>query len=597
MADRTMRVCRWFHPSQKRCAGVTARRDPPSNGLTMNRTLPLLACLFFACSAPAQSADTKAAETPRPGAGTYDIRDFGAVGDGKTISTRAVQSAIDACTTNGGGMVLVPAGDFRIGTIQLKNNVNLHLAASGRLLGSTNRADYLNREAMRERGIGPGNGNIVLLFAAEARNVSIDGRGTIDGDGSSFYTGHGDGTGPRTPGSPAPTNAPNVDRPHLMVFEHCERLMVRDVYLTRSAYHCMRILRCRNVLFDGITIFNRINFNNDGFHFNDSQYVNIANCNIKCQDDACALFGSNQYFTIVNCSFSTRWSVFRFGGGSPNHIAIANCLIYETYGCPIKFGGGDCSNITFDNLIMRDVTGPISITEGGRRRFGFGQGGARQDAETNSAPRPPVSIRNISFSNIRASVVRGPLQQADMPFKPGGREGETNSCITLNAVGGGVIENISFNNVHVTYSGGGTAAMGAIRNVSTNTGEYFGIGQRPAYGLYARGVKGLSLQDVRFDFVERDLRPAVVLDGVTDAAINNLSVQGDPGAESALRFINTQDTLVTAARLLTPAGVFLAVEGPHSGNIKVDGGDLSKAARLATVSRDAKKRMVQVRGF
>src|SRR5262249_44998114 len=158
-----------------------------------------------------------------------------------------------------------------------------------------------------------------------------------------------------------------------------------------------------------------------------------------------------------------------------------------------KFGGGNCSNITFDNLIMRDVTGPISITQGG---------GARRDGSGGTNDLPAASarpaIRNISFSNIRASVVLEPQQQEDMPVKPGIRPGETNSCLTLNAVGGGIIENITFDNVHVTYSGGGTAAMGALRNVSTNTGEYFGIGARPAYGLYARGIKGLTLQNVRF---------------------------------------------------------------------------------------------------
>jgi hypothetical protein len=366
---------------------------------------------------------------------------------------------------------------------------------------------------------------------------------------------------------------------------------MRDVFLKRSAYHCVRILDCKYVRFDSVRIFNRVNFNNDGFHFNDCQFVNIANCNIRCQDDACALFGSNQYVTIMNCSFSTRWSVFRFGGGSPNHIAVANCLIYETYGCPIKFGGGNCSDMTFDNIIMRDVTGPISITQGG----GYGRRSQETSGTNSTQAAGPRAIRNISFSNIEATVVDEPKQQEDMPFKPGVREGEKYSCITLNAVNGGIIENISFNNVHVTYSGGGTAEMGALRDVSTNTGEYFGIGVRPAYGLYARGIKGLNLQNVRFDTMNSDLRPAVVLDGVSDAAIDGLTVRGDKGAESALRFINTQDALVTGARLLTPVPVFLAVEGAGSSNIKIDGGNFSKAAKPLELSRDAKPEAVKIR--
>jgi hypothetical protein len=557
--------------------------------------------LFFSAlcllgSAKATAATDRSAQPGPPagaaelGIGTYDIRDFGARGDGKATNTLCFQAAIDACATNGGGTVLVPGGVFLTGTVELKSNVRLYLAPTAHLQGVPGIENY-----RRGSRLSPGNGNYVLLYAADATNVTIEGRGTIDGDGANFYTGRGDGTGPRAPGSPAPTNSVNVDRPHLLVFERCENLLMRDLFLTRSAYHCVRILRCSYVHFDGIRIFNRINLNNDGFHFNSSQYVNIANCNIKCQDDACALFGSNQYFTIANCSFSTRWSVFRFGGGSPNHIAVANCLIYETYGCPIKFGGGDCSDMTFDNLIMRDVTGPISLTQGGGGRRGSqgGRGGAPAGASSASSgtndvlAARPRGLRNISFSNIEATVVLEPQQQEDMPFKPGIRQGERNSCITLNAVASGIIENITFNNVHVTCSGGGTAEMGALRDVSTNTGEYFGIGVRPAYGFYARGVKGLTLQNVRLDTLNPDLRPAVVLDGVKDASVQNLTVQGDPGAESALRLVNTQDALITGARLLTPAPVFLAIEGSQSQNIKLDGGDFSKAAKPLTLSRGA----------
>jgi hypothetical protein len=100
---------------------------------------------------------------------------------------------------------------------------------------------------------------------------------------------------------------------------------------------------------------------------------------------------------------------------------------------------------------------------------------------------------------------------------------------------------------------------------------------------------------VRFDTLAPDLRPAVVLDGVKDAALANLSVQGDQGAESALRFVNTQDALVTGARLLTPASVFLAVEGGDGKHIKVDGGDFAKADKPVTFDKGARPEMVKLR--
>src|SRR6185503_17027332 len=110
------------------------------------------------------------------GARVYNVREFGAKGDGTTLDTAAVQAAIDACTRDNGGTVLVPAGDFVVGTLELKTNVTLHLATKGRLLGSPNKEDY-----RAGRGIPPGNGNIVLLGAADIENVTIEGNGTIDG--------------------------------------------------------------------------------------------------------------------------------------------------------------------------------------------------------------------------------------------------------------------------------------------------------------------------------------------------------------------------------------------------------------------------------
>ena len=265
-----------------------------------------------------------------------------------------MQAAIDACTAAKGGTVLVPAGDFVIGTLELKSDVTLHVATKGRLLGSENPKDY-----HAGNGIPPSNGNVVLLGAANIENITIEGNGTIDGNGAKFFNGRGDNTGP----GQDRTNA-YVDRPHLIVFSKCKNVRVRDVFLTASAYHCTRILGCERVWVDGVRIHNRVNKNNDGFHINSCQFVHLVNCDVKCQDDACALFGSNKWVTVTNCTFSTRWSIFRFGGGEAENITISNCVIYDTYGCAIKMR---CSararfeNITFSNLIMKNMTGPISI--------------------------------------------------------------------------------------------------------------------------------------------------------------------------------------------------------------------------------------------
>jgi hypothetical protein len=126
-------------------------------------------------------------------------------------------------------------------------------------------------------------------------------------------------------------------------------------------------------------------------------------------------------------------------------------------------------------------------------------------------------------------------------------------------------------------------------------GEYFELGVLPAFGLFARNVRGLTLNNVRFEVVKSDLRPAVIFDHVIDAGVNGLSAQGNPRAESLLRFIDTQDVALTASRVLTPAAVFLQLEGQANDGITVDGGNISKAATPIAYSRGATDKAVKFR--
>jgi hypothetical protein len=157
------------------------------------------------------------------------------------------------------------------------------------------------------------------------------------------------------------------------------------------------------------------------------------------------------------------------------------------------------------------------------------------------------------------------------------------------------MENISLNNIHLTFGGGGTAEDGARRDLPEIAGEYFMMGPMPAYGLYARNVRGLTLQNIRFQVSTPDLRPALIFDGVKDAAISGLSVEGNSSAESVLRFINSEDVLVTAPRVLTPAATFLQIEGAENRQIKIDGGDISRAATPLAYKNGATAAAVKLR--
>ena len=516
------------------------------------------------------------------GTRVYNIVDFGAKGDGKTLDTQAVQAAIDQCTRDQGGTVLVPAGVFVIGTVEMKSNVTLHISAQGKLLGSADGKQYHAADAIPLRGDSTLNdGNVGLIFGVNADNVTIEGPGTIDGQGAQF----------RSParGTPPHSGRGGADRPYHLLFHRCKNLRVRDLTLVESAFHSIRVIQSSYVWMDGLHIHNRVNGNNDGFHFISCEFVHVTNCDIQTQDDACALFGTCRFVTVTNSTFSTRWSVFRFGGGNPENVTISNCVIYQTYGCPIKMQFGpdaQVQNLLFSNLIFQDVTGPITISLNNRRR---------NAGEPATTPTAKGFVRNIVFQGIRGTVAAEGGQFADINFPQNYRPGETRQCIVLNALDGAYLENIAVHDVQLTYGGGGTAEE-AAREIPQIAGEYFEVGTPPAYGLYARNIRGLSMNNVRFDVVKEDLRPAVVLDHVTDAAIGVLSAQGNPAAKSVLRVIETSDVLVSSPRVLSTAAAFLQVEGADSRSITVDGGDISKAAVPLALAAGAPKSAVKIRG-
>lgn len=544
-------------------------------------TVPTLAAAVVAPTA-LRAAEPSAAGDRTPanrGAGVYNVRDFGAKGDSQTLDTAAIQAAVDACHADAGGVVLVPAGVFVISNVELKSNVTLHLAAQAKLLGTTDGKLYRGAPTIPLRD-GPGehtmgDGNVALLWAANAENVGIEGMGTIDGQGAQFHA--------AVRGEKPPAGISGRDRPHHVIFYRCRNVIVRDVFLSSSAFQSIRICVCTDVKIDGIRIHSRVNGNNDGLHFIASEHCHVSNCTIHCQDDACALFGSCKFITVTNSFFSTRWSVFRFGTGEAENITVSNCLITGTWGCPIKLrcdARSRFENISFSNLVLKDVTGPISI--------GLGP----QHPDRDSAK--PGIVRNISFNGIHAVVAkpqRLPETDIGSHFNPG----ENFSCIVLNGMGDGFLENISFNDVHVTFPGGGTAEQGAVRDVPKIAAEYYAIGVPPAHGLFARNVRRLTLNNVRFDLAAPDERPAMVLDHVEDAAVDALSATGNPKAECVVRAMGSRAVLVTAPRVVTPAATFLRVEGETSERIIVDGGDLTLAAQATELAAGAKPSAVRVR--
>ncbi|HVT96655.1 MAG TPA: glycosyl hydrolase family 28 protein, partial [Acidobacteriaceae bacterium] len=457
--------------------------------------------------------------------------------------------------------------------------------------GSANGHDYHAVDAIPLSGDSTlEDGNWALLYAVNASNVTIEGPGTIDGQGIQFHA--------AVRGATPPSGLGGRDRPYHLLLYRCENVRIRDIDLVNSAYHSVRVIQSRRVHMNGIYIYNRVNGNNDGFHFISCQYVTVSDCTVLSQDDACALFGSCRYVTITNSTFSTRWSCFRFGGGVARDITVSNCVLYQVFGCPIKFHGVPGSrfeNMSFSNLVLDEVTGPICISIGPREPRRPGSGPSPVEAVPAENNEPAVA-RNISFSNIHGTVTTNPPQLPGMPFPSAYRPGELHSCITLNCVGDAVLEKISFENIHLTFGGGGTVEDTARRDLAQIAGEYFMLGPMPAYGLYARNARALTLNNIRFETQTPDLRPALILDRVEDVSIAGLAVTADPDAESAIRFADTQSVLMTAPRLLVKTGTFLLVEGAQSGGIILDGGDLTRATRQVAFDRGASPSSATVKG-
>lgn len=227
---------------------------------------------------------------------------------------------------------------------------------------------------------------------------------------------------------------------------------------------------------------------------------------------------------------------------------------------------------------MENVVAPITLR----------LGGWESDPQKDITQAPTMGdagwekgvLRNVQFQNIRATVPAVSMQGT--PYEAGWRNvpklvGMKRSCIQLMGTPGTTIENVMFSGVHVTFPGGGTAEEGRRRAVpelerTYPTSYMFGI--LPAYGLYARHVRGLSLHNVRFDLAAPDLRPALICEGVEDLELQNFRAAAHSEAECLARLIKVRRVNIANSRPLSPVRDFLQLEETPSGEVLLNGNDL-----------------------
>ena len=440
----------------------------------IRKLLPAVSLLFTAL--PVMAAADK----------VIDATKAGVVGDGATLNTVRIQKAIDDCATAGGCTIRFPAGRYLTGTIQIKSNVTLRLEKEATLLGSTETADYLNLDPFID-----GSGNPMghaLIVALDADHVGVEGRGTVDGQGVQLKA----------------NQNPYTMRPFLLRWVRCTNVTVRDVHLTNPGAWTLNFFQTKGALVERVTIRARGTglHNNDGINIDSSENVRVRNCDVNSGDDALVIKSTSatkpsRDIVASDCKLSTRTNAIKLGtesiGGFEN-ISISNCQISNTQMAGIalyEVDGGDLRNVTITDVTMDGVIVPISIRLGARLKT-FREG---------DRPKPTAGkLRDVTIKNVSAKNIEmiGML---------------------INGVPGHPVEALTLKNIQLELPGGGTAEGAKVQLPEKESAypefEMFGK-TMPAYGIYARHLRGMKLQQVRTSLLKPDARPATVFIDVED---------------------------------------------------------------------------------
>ncbi len=310
-------------------------------------------------------------------AADFDIRDYGANGDGKTVNTTAIQKAIDACSASGGGRVVVDGGTYSTGTVILKSGVELHIEANAVLLGSPDWRDWKDQPEARhiDQYNCPRHRSAALVFADEADNIAITGRGTIDGNGMSFVE-----KDPSSSSGQLRRKYPfSKSPPRLVLFAGCRRVKVLDVNISYPpAGWSFWVHDCDDVVFDRVGILVDVDFPNaDGIHINCSRDVRISNCNIETGDD----------------SIIVRANSASLKENKPcERVSVVNCNL-RSYSSGIRIGwinDGVIRNCTFSNITIRDSVCGIGLL--------LPVSGPRETMPDQG--RESTKVEDLMFSNI-----------------------------------------------------------------------------------------------------------------------------------------------------------------------------------------------------
>ena len=448
----------------------------------------------------------------------FNVKDYGAAGNGSGLDSPAIQKAIDACFEAGGGTVYIPEGNYLCGTIRLKSNVHVYLDKGATLLGSKNPLDFdpyeedaANTE-FQDRSHSYFHHS--LFHADHADDIVLSGFGKIDMQSAwedLEFTEFGSG---ENKGQHWCRGAKAI------AFKECMNVVIRDLVIRNVTDLAVYVAGCENVVISGLNISTHV----DGISPDSCKNVVISDCIVDAGDDAivpkCSYtlgrFQAMENLTIASCVVRSSASAIKFGTESNSayiNTTVTGCTVYDTgmEGIFIMTAdGARVEGLSISNVTMKNVAQPILIMVGDRAR---GPKGTRIG-----------EIKNVSLSDI---IVTGPYedtvketmaQNSDDYYKndlikpfiplPFIISGQTDS----------VIKNVSLSNIIFNAPGGGTREDREItlQNVREEYPMAMAFGKKaPVYGMYAKCVDRLRLYNVDFSTVKADARDAIALHLVT----------------------------------------------------------------------------------
>ncbi len=429
---------------------------------------------------------------------SYKVKEFGAVADGKTLSHTFIQKAIDKCHADGGGKVVISAGDYLCGTILLKDNVTLELKKGAQILGSTKMDDYQNPDFFVD-AVGQKRG-WCLIGIVDVKNASIIGEGTINGQGLRKYF--------------------KKPRPFLIRCVRSKNVKIDGVALRDSGAWVCHLYQSKNVTVRNVNIRSHVNSNNDGIDIDSTSNVLIENCDIATGDDAVCIKATSPVPTsdveVRNCKLKSRCGAFKLGTesmGDFKNIYFHDNEIYDTGLGAMKILSMDGCNL--ENLRIENV----KVTNS--QMTLFMRLGKRLNKYREKESRSMGSMKNITIKNItHIGPKRSKLGNCTGIFITGEKTADETFYI----------EDVNISNFNVVLEGGGAPdkvspeIVERTRNNNYPELTFFsGVKDKknkskknpkalPSYGIYARHVKNFKFDNIQITTRKPDSRPLVFLE-------------------------------------------------------------------------------------